>query len=91
MAEQQTNILKLMGLISLSFIFNTFLFSLLYYQGVLLLKPDVIPDGQEGSQKIMRLWIHEVYRVFYDRLVDENDRDLFFNMVQVGWQTSSQL
>jgi len=42
-----------------------------------------VPDGQEGSQKIIRLWIHEVYRVFYDRLVDETDRDLFFNMVKV--------
>ena len=49
----------------------------------MLLKPEVVPDGQEGSQKIIRLWIHEVYRVFYDRLVDETDRDLFFNMVKV--------
>ena len=54
------------------------------FQGVLLLKPEVVPDGQEGNQKIMRLWIHEVYRVFYDRLVDENDRDLFFHMVKVS-------
>ncbi|XP_052779096.1 dynein axonemal heavy chain 3-like isoform X2 [Mya arenaria] len=52
-------------------------------QGVLLFKSEVIPEGQEGSQKIMRLWIHEVYRVFYDRLVDENDRDLFFHMVKL--------
>ena len=49
----------------------------------MLLKPEVVPDGQEGSQKIIRLWIHEVYRVFYDRLVDETDRDLFFKMVKV--------
>ncbi|GFS14656.1 dynein heavy chain 3, axonemal [Elysia marginata] len=52
-------------------------------QGILLLKPSLVPDGVEGSQKITRLWIHEVYRVFYDRLVDENDRDQFFRMVKV--------
>lgn len=56
----------------------------LYFQGVLLLKAKVVPDGQEGTQKIVRLWIHEVYRVFYDRLVDENDRELFFQMVKVS-------
>ncbi|XP_053376707.1 dynein axonemal heavy chain 3-like [Mercenaria mercenaria] len=53
-------------------------------QGVLLLKSEVVPDGQEGSQKIIRLWIHEVYRVFYDRLVDETDRDTFFGMVKTS-------
>ena len=49
-----------------------------------MLKAKTVPDGQEGSQKIVRLWIHEVYRVFYDRLVDENDRNLFFQMVKVS-------
>jgi dynein heavy chain len=26
------------------------------------------------SSKLMRLWVHEVYRVFNDRLIDEGDR-----------------
>ncbi|KAK3779689.1 hypothetical protein RRG08_013644 [Elysia crispata] len=53
-------------------------------QGILLMKPSLVQDGVEGSQKIIRLWIHEVYRVFYDRLVDEDDRDQFFRMVKHG-------
>lgn len=53
-------------------------------QGVLLLQSHITPEGSEGSQKIVRLWIHEVYRVFYDRLVDVQDQTLFFSMVKVG-------
>lgn len=52
-------------------------------QGILLLKSGVTPDGNAGAQKIIRLWVHEVYRVFYDRLVDEQDREQFFSMVKV--------
>ena len=28
----------------------------------------------EESDKLIRLWIHEVYRVFYDRLTADDDR-----------------
>lgn len=53
-------------------------------QGVLLLKPAVVAEGStENGQKIVRLWVHEVYRVFYDRLINEEDREMFFKMVKV--------
>lgn len=53
-------------------------------QGVLLLKPAVLAEGStENGQKIVRLWVHEVYRVFYDRLINEEDREMFFKMVKV--------
>ncbi|OPJ87550.1 dynein heavy chain 3, axonemal isoform A [Patagioenas fasciata monilis] len=47
-------------------------------KGVLLCPHTHLHDGD----KLIRLWIHEVYRVFYDRLVDEEDRQVFFQMVQ---------
>uniref|UniRef100_A0A8B9MHC5 Dynein axonemal heavy chain 3 n=1 Tax=Accipiter nisus TaxID=211598 RepID=A0A8B9MHC5_9AVES len=46
-------------------------------KGVLL-----CPHTHLQVNKLIRLWIHEVYRVFYDRLVDEEDRKVFFQMVQ---------
>ncbi|XP_053327633.1 dynein axonemal heavy chain 3 [Spea bombifrons] len=47
-------------------------------RGVLLCPHTHLQD----SDKLIRLWIHEVYRVFYDRLTDPGDRQLFFNMVK---------
>lgn len=39
-------------------------------QGVLLITPQCV----ENKRTFIKLWIHEVYRVFYDRLVDDKDR-----------------
>ncbi|XP_042293782.1 dynein axonemal heavy chain 3 [Sceloporus undulatus] len=47
-------------------------------RGVLLCPHTHLQDGE----KLIRLWIHEVYRVFYDRLIDAQDREVFFNMVK---------
>uniref|UniRef100_A0A2K5MUZ9 Dynein axonemal heavy chain 3 n=1 Tax=Cercocebus atys TaxID=9531 RepID=A0A2K5MUZ9_CERAT len=47
-------------------------------QGVLLCPHTHLQD----VEKCIRLWIHEVYRVFYDRLIDKEDREVFFNMVK---------
>ena len=38
--------------------------------GVLLVPSSHMQEGD----KLIRLWIHEVYRVFYDRLTADNDR-----------------
>ena len=44
-----------------------------------LLAPSVV---MKEEKKLHRLWVHEIYRVFYDRLIDEADRETFFGMVK---------
>ncbi|EDO45806.1 predicted protein [Nematostella vectensis] len=44
-------------------------------QGTLLSAPDRITE----HDMLKRLWSHEVFRVFYDRLVDGGDRDWLYN------------
>jgi dynein heavy chain len=39
-------------------------------RGLLLIPPNHLSE----PHKLMRLWTHEVYRVFYDRLIDDADR-----------------
>ncbi|KAJ3328189.1 Dynein heavy chain 7, axonemal [Blyttiomyces sp. JEL0837] len=47
-------------------------------QGLLLATADKFTE----PAKMIRLWCHEAYRVFYDRLVDDSDREWFFTMAQ---------
>ncbi|PAA63386.1 hypothetical protein BOX15_Mlig017039g2 [Macrostomum lignano] len=47
-------------------------------RGVLLVPASHMTE----EEKLMRLWVHEVYRVFYDRLIDPEDRLKFFDIVK---------
>ncbi|XP_033102995.1 dynein heavy chain 12, axonemal-like isoform X1 [Anneissia japonica] len=44
--------------------------------GVLLVKKPSI----ENKRTFTRLWVHEVFRVFYDRLIEDSDRLWLFNL-----------
>ena len=41
-------------------------------------------QSADSSAKMYRLWVHEVYRVFYDRLVDKSDRESIFAFIKVN-------
>ncbi|XP_076804189.1 dynein axonemal heavy chain 3-like isoform X1 [Clavelina lepadiformis] len=47
-------------------------------RGVLLVPSTHLSD----NDKFVRLWVHEIYRVFYDRLIDDQDRQTFFHIVK---------
>ncbi|XP_017568229.2 dynein heavy chain 12, axonemal isoform X1 [Pygocentrus nattereri] len=46
-------------------------------QGCLLLKKESL----ESKRTMIRLFVHEVFRVFYDRLVDDQDRAWLYNLM----------
>ncbi|XP_023310238.1 dynein heavy chain 3, axonemal [Anoplophora glabripennis] len=46
--------------------------------GMLLTPPSRMAD----PDKFIRLWVHETYRVFHDRLIDDNDRSMLFEIVK---------
>ena len=58
-------------------------------QGVLMMKPQAIPN----KECLAKLWAHESLRVFCDRLIDDEDRKYFMDMIidalkvqfKMGW------
>uniref|UniRef100_A0A8C6MFN2 Dynein axonemal heavy chain 12 n=1 Tax=Nothobranchius furzeri TaxID=105023 RepID=A0A8C6MFN2_NOTFU len=46
-------------------------------QGCLLLKKDSL----ENKHTMIRLFVHEVFRVYYDRLVDDRDREWLYKLM----------
>ncbi|KAJ8920059.1 hypothetical protein NQ315_011713 [Exocentrus adspersus] len=38
-------------------------------------------EYQSDKPSILKLWIHECYRIFYDRLIDDSDREWFTNQI----------
>ncbi len=50
-------------------------------QGVMMMPSKAVPAGAEGQALYKRLWIHEVMRVFHDRLVDTPDRSWLLKQV----------
>jgi len=47
-----------------------------------------IPETTDSPQTMYRLWVHESMRVFYDRLVDDDDRDWLVNYVRQATKVS---
>lgn len=48
-------------------------------QGVLMLSPSTAQSPEVDKSYILRLWLHEMLRVFYDRLTEDSDREWFIN------------
>ena len=48
------------------------------YQGIVMVPPKKMSD----PDKLVRLYTHEIYRVFYDRLVDSKDREQLLSLVE---------
>ncbi|XP_075164298.1 dynein heavy chain 3, axonemal [Haematobia irritans] len=54
------------------------------FQGVVMVPAKRLHD----PEKLSRLWAHETYRVFYDRLIDQVDREQLLDMVSHACKTN---
>lgn len=50
------------------------------FQGIVQVPPQALCE----TNKLIRLWIHETYRTFHDRLIDTNDRNLLLELMAVA-------
>ena len=57
------------------------------FQGILEIETETLTN----KEYLISLWIHETQRIFYDRLVDDKDRNWFFGVTQSYLQNSFQL
>jgi len=39
------------------------------------------PESIRDDKSVSQLWIHEVSRVFHDRLINDEDREWFYNKI----------
>ena len=52
-------------------------------QGVMMMPASLLPPEPPAASKVFkRLWVHEVFRVFYDRLVDDKDRQWLIDQLK---------
>ncbi|XP_058823709.1 dynein axonemal heavy chain 3 [Topomyia yanbarensis] len=57
------------------------------YQGIVLVPAKRLQD----PEKLVRLWAHETYRVFYDRLIDDNDKQILLQLVDEAANTQLRM
>eukprot|EP00615_Pteridomonas_danica_P016588 CAMPEP_0114385844 /NCGR_PEP_ID=MMETSP0102-20121206/6268_1 /TAXON_ID=38822 ORGANISM="Pteridomonas danica, Strain PT" /NCGR_SAMPLE_ID=MMETSP0102 /ASSEMBLY_ACC=CAM_ASM_000212 /LENGTH=3026 /DNA_ID=CAMNT_0001542557 /DNA_START=949 /DNA_END=10026 /DNA_ORIENTATION=- len=57
------------------------------FQGILMIEPKKI----ETQDQIARAWVHECRRIFCDRLINDEDRNWFHNMVREKLVTHAKL
>ena len=61
-----------------------YLFNLRDFSRVVLGFLQIPATHLDSPEKFIRLWVHESYRVFADRLVDNEDQEMFFEMVKAA-------
>jgi dynein heavy chain len=47
------------------------------FQGILMVKSGIVRD----ADTVTKLWVHEVSRVFHDRLINDEDRNWFKELI----------